>query len=381
MTGIRTIIPSALVANGIILGVLALEVGLNVFQPDLYFRSVQEDEFLEWGTFWSFASAAAVFLWAASLQRRKEGRIPWFFVAVALFCLFVAGEEISWGQRLFGYRPTPYFLEHNFQQEVNLHNLVRTALRKASLSGIVICYGIVLPLLRVMSLFRRWLSQSVIVAPPLYLLPSFAVMVAFYITYPMRYTGEVVEVILGLAFLFSGIQAVGDLGGWTARRCLRSLTASFAVVLVLGVATSALSRWHQRGETWRVGRAEKEIAALRKDFLASLGVGEGLKEITCGSNKRYYRHKRIYSYVESYGIDDLDAGIYASLVDQGLTEERAAFFIDPWNNPYWLRDDCDEVEGKRKMVIYSFGPDRRRESVVWEIEGDDVGTLFSLEEE
>ena len=160
MTALRGFIPAAVVTNGIVLGVLAVEYGLKAFHSDLYFRSVQEDEFLEWGTFWAFFSAAAVFVYAAVLQRRKEGRRPWFFLVLALFCLFAAGEEISWGQRLFGYRPPSYFLEHNFQQELNIHNIVATALRKTVLSGVVLGYGIVLPLLTVMSLFGRWLSQE-----------------------------------------------------------------------------------------------------------------------------------------------------------------------------------------------------------------------------
>ena len=37
--------------------------------------------------------------------------------------LFIAGEEISWGQRIFGY-PTPdWIAERNLQEEFNLHNL------------------------------------------------------------------------------------------------------------------------------------------------------------------------------------------------------------------------------------------------------------------
>src|SRR5688572_18030880 len=46
-----------------------------------------------------------------------------FTALIALFCLFVAGEEFSWGQRLLGFGSPEYFLENNFQQELNLHNL------------------------------------------------------------------------------------------------------------------------------------------------------------------------------------------------------------------------------------------------------------------
>ncbi len=38
--------------------------------------------------------------------------------------LFAAGEEISWGQRIFGVESSEFFIENNAQGETNLHNLV-----------------------------------------------------------------------------------------------------------------------------------------------------------------------------------------------------------------------------------------------------------------
>jgi len=54
-----------------------------------------------------------------------EGLKLWTFL-YALFALvlfFVAGEEISWGQRIFGISPPRWFMPRNYQQELNLHNL------------------------------------------------------------------------------------------------------------------------------------------------------------------------------------------------------------------------------------------------------------------
>src|SRR5690606_8892153 len=42
---------------------------------------------------------------------------------VALVCLFGAGEEISWGQRVFDIETPQSLMERNAQQEMNLHNL------------------------------------------------------------------------------------------------------------------------------------------------------------------------------------------------------------------------------------------------------------------
>ena len=47
-----------------------------------------------------------------------------FFCLLGLFCLIACGEEISWGQRIFGVQ-TPEFLKKiNRQDETNLHNIV-----------------------------------------------------------------------------------------------------------------------------------------------------------------------------------------------------------------------------------------------------------------
>ena len=42
---------------------------------------------------------------------------------LAIFMFFVAGEEVSWGQGIFGYRVPEFIAESNFQRELNVHNL------------------------------------------------------------------------------------------------------------------------------------------------------------------------------------------------------------------------------------------------------------------
>ncbi|MBW2719351.1 MAG: hypothetical protein JRD94_12630, partial [Deltaproteobacteria bacterium] len=108
----------ALLANLILLGLLGAFAWLEAAYPNAYYRSVQEDQALEWASFYSFFVAGGVFAIAASRQRRTSGALPWFLVGLSLFCVFVAMEEISWGQRVFGHRPPDYFLAENFQQEL-----------------------------------------------------------------------------------------------------------------------------------------------------------------------------------------------------------------------------------------------------------------------
>jgi len=90
---------------------------LGRFAPDRYYMLMQEDRLVEWGTVWLFLAAGLIGL-RHSIRNRRI-----FDGLVALFCLFIAGEEFSWGQRLFGFYSPEYFLANNFQQEVNVHNL------------------------------------------------------------------------------------------------------------------------------------------------------------------------------------------------------------------------------------------------------------------
>ena len=54
---------------------------------------------------------------------QAAGRISHAALYGLLFFM-AAGEEISWGQRIFGWESSEFFLENNKQDETNLHNLM-----------------------------------------------------------------------------------------------------------------------------------------------------------------------------------------------------------------------------------------------------------------
>jgi hypothetical protein len=94
----------------LLLGFLGAYGWLEASCPSAYYQSVQEDQALEWASFWSFLFAGLVFALAARRQRIATAALPWFLLGLLLFCFFVAMEEISWGQRIFGQQPPEYFL-------------------------------------------------------------------------------------------------------------------------------------------------------------------------------------------------------------------------------------------------------------------------------
>ncbi len=55
---------------------------------------------------------------------------------------------------------------------------------------------------------------------------------------------------------------------------------------------------------------------------------------------------------------------------------RADFFLDPWNSPYWIQHDCSRRSDGELVMVYSFGPNRRRESTEWEVGGDDIAAII-----
>ena len=53
----------------------------------------------------------------------KNKHISIFFIISFLGIFYFLGEEISWGQHIFKWSSSEYFLIHNNQQETNIHNI------------------------------------------------------------------------------------------------------------------------------------------------------------------------------------------------------------------------------------------------------------------
>jgi len=353
-------------ANLLTLGLIAGFSALSVLDPDAYYHHVQEDQPLEWMTFWGFI-VAAFFYVRAAVGERRLGRLPWFFAGLAAFCVVVAMEEISWGQRLFGYQPPRYFLENNFQQELNLHNVMATRLRKQLLGAILVSYGLLLPLLSRVPKARKLLDKLQITSPPLGLAPIFVTLLALLITYPLRYTGELIEAAMGLAFLFAAFDAanVGEASLSETTRW-RVLAGALSAVVVLGLGSALWSRGQLAADPVVAEVAVTEIHAIEQDLRGSIDDGT----LPCG------KHERLNRMATRSRSDRLANGKFRSLADRGLPEERAEFYIDPWATAYWVRTSCNEK--RTKVYVYSFGPNRRRDSRKWKRRDDDIGVIFRV---
>jgi len=100
--------------------ILVSVVVLFLWFPPLYLSFTYEDRLAEWMQVIFLTIAVILFSRTAYRQQRYRS----FFMVMTVFCIYIAGEELSWGQRLLNLSVPEVFLRYNLQQETNLHNFL-----------------------------------------------------------------------------------------------------------------------------------------------------------------------------------------------------------------------------------------------------------------
>ena len=106
--------------------IILVFIGFTLFYTNvnLYRAYVSEDGVIEWLTvIVLFCSADISFKRIIRLRSQRNIRFLLFLFLTALLFCFGAGEEISWGQRIFGIESSDFFVNYNLQKETNIHNL------------------------------------------------------------------------------------------------------------------------------------------------------------------------------------------------------------------------------------------------------------------
>ena len=193
--------------RAVILVVFALIVGgytLMAFNyPLAYIWATYEDLVGEWSQTYFFFSATILSIIVAM----RKSRYRWFFALLAIACSYVVLEEISWGQRIFGF-DTPEFLKaRNLQGEANLHNLFtgphKTLLKdliSVAVATAIAGFGLLYPLLVWRKWqFALWVEKLGVAAPPLALAPYFTLAAIFELK-PLSFNeAEVAELLIAAA--------------------------------------------------------------------------------------------------------------------------------------------------------------------------------------
>ncbi len=68
--------------------------------------------------------SAAIVLYKTPHQFHNSKKIITILILFSIILLVVFGEEMSWGQRIFGWESTGVFKEYNYQRETNVHNFM-----------------------------------------------------------------------------------------------------------------------------------------------------------------------------------------------------------------------------------------------------------------
>ena len=167
------LVPLAIIACLVVISALSF-VNHDLFRP--VFRWVTaEDSLLEWGQFLCvFISAGLFTIMGFRLLRMGQYGIGLLYVLIGLSAFFVAGEEISWGQRVFGWSTPEALDEINHQGETNVHNIrwVQALFGYVVLLGGM--YGTVTPLLALRFPGKRPRTLlNFLLIPPLCTVPAF----------------------------------------------------------------------------------------------------------------------------------------------------------------------------------------------------------------
>jgi hypothetical protein len=102
---------------------LLLMIVVHFNDEKLFFLITQEDHVIEYLQFFTFALAGIVSLMIVRKLGKKNIELWVFHLILALGLLFVAGEEISWGQRLIGLETPQTLADINYQYELTIHNI------------------------------------------------------------------------------------------------------------------------------------------------------------------------------------------------------------------------------------------------------------------
>ncbi|MFD2516188.1 hypothetical protein ACFSRY_20120 [Pontibacter locisalis] len=93
----------------------------SYLSTDLYYYYTAEDSYIEYFTAFILLATSLLCFYRASATGIKLPKL--FFYAAAVIFFLGFGEEMSWGQRTFGYETPDDLKEINAQKEFNLHNI------------------------------------------------------------------------------------------------------------------------------------------------------------------------------------------------------------------------------------------------------------------
>jgi hypothetical protein len=214
--------------------IAAVALILTVPHPRVYHVLIEEDHVIEWTQFVAIFAASVVFaLVGRRAQQAGRVRLAVLFLLVAVGAFVVAGEEISWGQRILGLATPAPLAEINHQGETNIHNI--SGLQRVFNVGelLVGLYGFAVPLMWASRAARDRLRLDRLRLDPLLIPPLCCGMLFFF---PFAYRA------FRAAFLPEAGERITEFGELPELTLyIGILVTGFATLRAPGRARSALS--------------------------------------------------------------------------------------------------------------------------------------------
>ncbi|MBI5596771.1 MAG: hypothetical protein HY928_11830 [Elusimicrobia bacterium] len=328
-------------------------LALMVLAPHRLERLAVEDGPVEWLTVGACLAAGAAFAFRA-VAAKGPARLG--AALAAAFCIFVAGEEVSWGQRLLGFMPPEVFLRENVQQESSLHNILQSVVRpKWAVILLLASWGFALPLSLRSSFAGLVPAPARETAPPTELAQWSAAGVVLLLVYPVEFSGEFAELLTALILLEAGVAPLS--AGHVAGAYAAALLAGGGGLLMTDLRPLSQGAVHcAQAETKALAAAVASAALDPERAPDSL-------------DKRMYRAAE-EGYIKRLPL--ARAMEAAACPDDSHAPLRRTYLVDPWGQPYRLRLSSSE-DGTDVATVYSAGPNRRLDDG-----GDDVRSSAAL---
>jgi len=246
---------------------------------------VGEDGIYESAGAWSAIGAGIIFLFtffqAGGKAVGDRRRNPWIFL-LGLGCIFLGGEELSWGQRLFRISVGNWIYQWNPGGELALHNPenIHPIVINAPLIGALVAYLMLVPWLSKVRAISRLFRKLRLPIPRAELAFAMAALVLIVATRlgalsSGQFNGEQLEVVLQAALFVCAIQLRQDLREtatvgrkWAMPVCLAAvlLPLSFATLLNWYEFRSPEISYHRTLglESLAAGKADEALIHFKK---------------------------------------------------------------------------------------------------------------------
>jgi hypothetical protein len=174
------------------------------------------------------------------------------------------------------------------------------------------------------------------------------------VPYPIHLVSEWIEAIVAAFFL----AATAFLGQreLTSRKVLIGIALGLLCTIFLTRVSEAQER---SGTPERIACAEAEVRALLDDMLTGGATTEKLFNFTSPTHRRVFLAEN-RGYLDPTRFQKFNA---THCTGSASTEAdvRHRYAVDPWGLSYWIFF-VPRSDGSANLTVYSFGPDRRRDS-------------------